>query len=220
MKKLSLICLVIVYFFYGNSAFASEAAVSVSIDTKRAGEFVAGMETLTFDVYDLTEWCQKNNQSEKKSKQFWLDQYQNKQQFQRVIQQAALTKVNERPLAVGSDGLMQAALPYHQQGKPAVYLFSALGETGNQEFQFLPLVLFLPTKYPTATVYLYGKYQTTAETEELIEESPNHENKPSTKTSLSQTNERPSNFLYSGILLALAGGGGLAYQKQKKQEEK
>ncbi|WP_288226945.1 pilin N-terminal domain-containing protein [uncultured Enterococcus sp.] len=217
MKKLSLICLVIVYFFYGNSAFASEAAVSVSIDTKRAGEFVAGTEALTFDVYDLTEWCQKNNQSEKKSKQFWLDQYQNKQQFQRVIQQAALTKVNERPLAVGSDGLMQAALPYHQQGKPAVYLFSAFGETGNQEF--LPLVLFLPTECPAATVYLYGKYQTTAGTEELIEESPNHENKPSTKTSLPQTNERPSNFLYSGILLALAGGGGLAYQKQKNRRK-
>ena len=203
MKKLSLICLVIVYFFYGNSAFASEAAVSVSIDTKRAGEFVAGTEALTFDVYDLTEWCQKNNQSEKKSKQFWLDQYQNKQQFQRVIQQAALTKVNERPLGVGSDGLMQAALPYHQQG--------------NQEF--LPLVLFLSTEYPTATVYLYGKYQTTAGTGELIEESPNHENKPSTKTSLPQTNERPSNFLYSGILLALAGGGGLAYQKQKNRRK-
>jgi LPXTG-motif cell wall-anchored protein len=112
---------------------------------------------------------------------------------------------------------MQAALPYHQQGKPAVYLFSAFGENGNQ--QFLPPVFFLPTECPAETFYLYGKYQTTAGTEELIEESPNHENKPSTKTSLPQTNELPSNFLYSGILLALAGGGGLAYQKQKNRRK-
>jgi LPXTG-motif cell wall-anchored protein len=83
----------------------------------------------------------------------------------------------------------------------------------------VPQVFFKATECTAATVFLFGKYQTTAGTEELIEESPNHENKPSTKTSLPQTNELPSNFLYSGILLALAGGGGLAYQKQKNRRK-
>lgn len=57
-------------FFYSKPVSGIEAFVSILIDTKAAGERVAGTEAICFDIFDLTAWSQKSQQSEKDVKQF------------------------------------------------------------------------------------------------------------------------------------------------------
>lgn len=203
-------------FFYSKPVFGIEAFVPILIDTKAAGERVAGTETICFDIFDLTAWSQKSQQSEKDVKQFWLNRYQSKRQFQQYVQKAALPKVNARPLMVDTDGVARIELPYQQQEQPAVYLLAASGETGTQEF--LPMVFFMPKEFPSETLALYGKYQE-QQPAETIEEPKKLVNKPSKEKQLPQTNEVSNNVLLGGLLLALIGGMGLAYQKQKQEEK-
>lgn len=203
-------------FFYSKPVSGIETFVSILIDTKAAGEKVAGTETLCFDVFDLTAWRQRSPQSEKDVKQFWLNRYQSKRQFQQYVQKAALPKVNARPLMVDTDGVARIELPYQQQEQPAVYLLAASGETGTQEF--LPMVFFMPKEFPSETLALYGKYQE-QQLAETVEEPKKLVNKPSKEKQLPQTNEVSSNVLLGGLLLALIGGMGLAYQKQKQEEK-
>lgn len=160
-------------FFYSKPVSGIEAFVSILIDTKAAGERVAGTETICFDIFDLTAWSQRSQQSEKDVKQFWLNRYQSKRQFQQYVQKAALPKVNARPLMVDTDGVARIELPYQQQEQPA----------------------------------------------ETIEEPKKLVNKPSKEKQLPQTNEVSNNVLLGGLLLALIGGMGLAYQKQKQEEK-
>lgn len=219
MRKISLIVILLVYFFYSNPAFASEETVPLIIDTKLAGERVAGTESIYFDIFDLTVWCQKRNQTEKEVKEFWLNRYQNKQQFQQYIQQSALTQVNERPLSATDDGIVRTELPYQQQKQTAVYLLTTSGETGKQEF--LPMVVFMPDPPSTEPIRLYGKYQEIKQqAPPLVKQHTNLENKPAPSKQLPQTNELTSNFFASGLLLAVIGGIGLAYQSQNRRKNK
>lgn len=218
MRKISLLFILLVYFFYSNPAFASEETVPLIIDTKLAGEKVAGTESIYFDIFDLTVWCQKSNQTEKEVKEFWLNRYQDKKHFQQYIQQSALPQVNERPLSATDDGIVRTELPYQQQKQTAVYLLTASGETGKQEF--LPMVVFMPDTPSTEPLRLYGKYQEIQQqAPPLVEKQTTLENKPSTNKQLPQTNELSSNFIASGLLLVVIGGIGLAYQKQKQEEK-
>lgn len=202
-----------------NPAFASEETVPLIIDTKLAGEKVAGTESIYFDIFDLTVWCQKRNQTEKEVKEFWLNHYQNKKQFQQYIQQSALLQVNERPLSATGDGIVRTELPYQQQGQSAVYLLTASGEIGEQEF--LPMVVFMPAVLSTEPIRLYGKYQEIRkQAPPLVEQHTNLENKPAPNKQLPQTNELTSNFLASGLLLAVIGGIGLAYQSKNRRKNK
>jgi len=180
-----------------------------------AVERVAGTEAICFDVFDLTAWNQKSQQSEKDVKQFWLNRYQSKKQFQQYVQKAALPQVNDQPQLVDTDGIARLELPYQQQDQPAVYLLAASGETGTQEF--LPMVVFVSMDFPTEPIVLYGKYQA-QQPAETVEEPKKLVNKPSKEKQLPQTNEVTSNVLLGGLLLALIGGIGLAYQKQKQEE--
>lgn len=218
MRKISLIVILLAYFFYSNPAFASEEAVPLIIDTKLAGEKVAGTEAIYFDIFDLTAWCKNSEQTEKEVKEFWLNRYQSKKQFQQYIQQSALPQVNERPLTTTADGIVRTELPYQQQEQSAVYLLTAAGETGKQEF--LPMVLFMLDTPPIEPIRLYGKYQEIKQqAPPPVEQQTSLENKPTPNKQLPQTNELTSNFIASGLLLAVLGGIGLAYQKQKQEEK-
>ncbi|MFR3685891.1 MAG: pilin N-terminal domain-containing protein [Enterococcus sp.] len=218
MRRISLVFMLLVYFFYTNTAFALEKTVPLIIDTKLAGEKVAGTDEIYFDIFDLTSWSQKSGQTEKEIKEFWLNHYQSKKQFQQYVQQTALLKVNEQPVSTAADGIARTELPYQQQEHAAVYLLVASGETGKQEF--LPMVLFMPEELPVESIRLYGKYQEIKQQEPIVEQQTSLENKVSIKRQLPQTNELTSNFILSGLLLAVIGGIGLIYQKHSRRRNK
>ncbi|MFC4772587.1 LPXTG cell wall anchor domain-containing protein [Enterococcus hermanniensis] len=217
MKKRILLFILLVSWLFAPSSYASEAEVSLTIDTKQAGEKVVGTESITFDLVDLTAWCNSQNQSEKDIQQTWLNQYQNKKQFQQLIQQTGLLKVNAQPILTSSDGIAQTTVPHQQLGRNAVYLLVASGETGSKEF--LPMVIFMPTELFNGSMSLYGKYQEIHPKESITIE--NDTNKPSAiGKQLPQTNTMNSNFVVGGLVLVLIGSLGLVYKNKNKGRKK
>ena len=196
MKKRILLFILLVSWLFAPSSYASEAEVTLTIDTKQAGEKVAGTEAITFDLFDLTAWCSSQDQSEKDIKQIWLNQYQNKNQFQQLIQHTGLVKVNEQSIPTNYDGI---------------------GATGSKEF--LPLVIFMPPELFNGSMSLYGKYQEIQLKESITTE--NDTNKTSTiGKQLPQTNTVNSNFILGGLVLVVIGSLGLVYKNKNKGRKK
>jgi len=217
LKKRILLFILLVSWLFAPSSYASEAEVTLTIDTKQAGEKVAGTEAITFDLFDLTAWCSSQDQSEKDIKQIWLNQYQNKNQFQQLIQHTGLVKVNEQSIPTNYDGIAETTVPYQQSGQKAVYLLVASGETGSKEF--LPLVIFMPPELFNGSMSLYGKYQEIQLKESITTE--NDTNKTSTiGKQLPQTNTVNSNFIVGGLVLVVIGSLGLVYKNKNKGRKK
>ncbi|MDT2601855.1 hypothetical protein P7D85_18910 [Enterococcus hulanensis] len=135
----------------GVTAFAEESQVEVQIDTRPGGKTYEGTESLTLDVYNLTEWREKRAGNEKDDKAFILNTYSTKEKLANFVADENLSKINQVPILLDDTGKTSFALPRYQNEKNAAYLILASGEKGN--YFMLPIVVYLPQLMKDSTEY-------------------------------------------------------------------
>lgn len=147
--------------------------VELQVHTKQeAGAIIEGIEHLTFDVYDLTDWREVHGSDEKRDKEFILDTYSTKEELRLFVQEEGLIQCNQISYPVDEDGTASFSVPRFSKGRNATYLILANGETGKQ--QMLPIILYLPlvnldTKEEADQLIVYGKYQEVGAKEPSVE---------------------------------------------------
>ena len=154
MKKMILLLgLILGICNMGVTAFAEESLVEVHIDTRPTGKIIEGTDSITLDVYDLTEWRSKQAGNEKQDKQTILDNYSTKEKSASFVKNENLTKVNQTPLLLDDTGKTSVSLPRYQKDKDAAYLILSSGEKGKQ--YMLPIVVYLPQLLATDSTREY-----------------------------------------------------------------
>lgn len=153
MKKMILLLGLIlgIYCNLGVTAFAEESLVEVQINTRDEKGFIhEGTESITLDIYDLTEWRSARKSSEKADKRYILDTYATKAKLEAFVKEASLRKLNDAPLTLDTKGSVTLNLARYQQDKDAAYLILSSGETGN--YHMLPVIVYLPQMLKDSTV--------------------------------------------------------------------
>lgn len=143
MKKIFLILVLILGIFVtGVTSFAEGNQIEVQIVTRPDGKRHEGTDSLVFEVYDLTEWRDKQVGGEKNDKEFILNTCKTKEKLASFIKSEQLEKYNQEGYRVDDQGNANISLPRYQKDRDAAYLILATGVIG--KYQMVPIVVYLP----------------------------------------------------------------------------
>ena len=117
--------------------------VVINFHTKgEDGKSPAGVEKVSFDLYDLTDWRVKEGKDEKAAKELIMNSYKTKDKVENFITTEGLPKLTPEAMLVNQEGSVEMHVDRYRNNADAAYLVVASGETG--EDHLLPFVIYLP----------------------------------------------------------------------------
>ncbi|WP_413537714.1 hypothetical protein [Enterococcus malodoratus] len=220
---------------FGVTSFAADEQVELWIHTRaQDGTKVEGTDQLELDVYDLTDWREKQRGDEKGDKEFIVDTYTTREKLKSFVEQEQLTKCNQELLKVDGSGNVSFDVARYSGGKDAAYLILASGETGN--YHMSPIIIYLPQKHPETNeeaqrLLIYAKYKdmtpipspsidSTSKTEETSKErqlSALGPQSTGSKKEYPSTNDLIRNYTFLGIILIMIGFIGYKLTNKRKK---